>query len=264
MPLLLPSQQQIQNSLPIGAHERFSGPLKRRRAGLLRYILAPAADFMHFKMKIEPMPGDSAFERAIDSIPTNERIVVIGNHVAREMVEEQLEESGLDPDVVLGEAQGLSAANWFRKRIQTYIVENEVEVGVWPPTARPKRYWSLDRDILTKTIHDKVYVAKVMAEKSWQIPAEFSFGGGNDCPTPEVHCAIWRDWEARFAAHIVGMSHDVIEAKVFSPPDSKELALELAKEHYVYCSDIVNQGLGSIADLAAALRKADKWHFWWD
>ncbi len=40
-------------------------------------------------------------------------------------------------------------------------------------------------------------------------------------------------------------------------------ALKLAREQYLYCGDIVSQGVGSIAGLAAILEVSTHWYFWW-
>lgn len=38
----------------------------------------------------------------------------------------------------------------------------------------------------------------------------------------------------------------------------------LAKELYEYCPDIVDQGMGTITNLAALLMVSNAWFFWWD
>ena len=40
--------------------------------------------------------------------------------------------------------------------------------------------------------------------------------------------------------------------------------MELAWEQYWYCTDLVEHGHGSIANLAATLLDAPYWYFWWD
>lgn len=52
--------------------------------------------------------------------------------------------------------------------------------------------------------------------------------------------------------------------KVARQPQTREQALELAREHYVYCNDIVDQGLGTLSNLTATLMANDWWYFWWD
>jgi Domain of unknown function (DUF4253) len=41
-------------------------------------------------------------------------------------------------------------------------------------------------------------------------------------------------------------------------------ALDLAREQYIYCSDIVSQGTGTLEALAAGLLGGTAWFFWWD
>jgi hypothetical protein len=36
------------------------------------------------------------------------------------------------------------------------------------------------------------------------------------------------------------------------------------REHYDYCSDIVDQGTGILSKLAASLATHNGWYFWWD
>ena len=41
-------------------------------------------------------------------------------------------------------------------------------------------------------------------------------------------------------------------------------ALDLAREQYAYCPDLVDQGTETLSALAASLLKDEWWHFWWD
>ena len=43
-----------------------------------------------------------------------------------------------------------------------------------------------------------------------------------------------------------------------------EDARDLAITQYHYCYDVVDQGLGTIATLAADRIRAPYWYFWWD
>jgi len=65
-------------------------------------------------------------------------------------------------------------------------------------------------------------------------------------------------------AELVGLSHDVMNVRVQRRPRTREAALELAREQYVYCSDIVDQGVQTLSALAAVLMESDWWYFWWD
>ena len=52
--------------------------------------------------------------------------------------------------------------------------------------------------------------------------------------------------------------------RVAERPGTRAEALALAQEHYDYCYDIVDQGVGTLSQLAAALMNDDWWYFWWD
>jgi len=90
------------------------------------------------------------------------------------------------------------------------------------------------------------------------------FGGWNECPSPEVHVALMRLWQERFGAEVVGITRDVVEMRVERPPTNKVDALRLAKQQYLYCQDIVDQGTQTLESLAAVLLGGTSWFFWWD
>ena len=89
-------------------------------------------------------------------------------------------------------------------------------------------------------------------------------GDWNECPDASVLAAFAHRWQLRYGAEIVSATHDVLEFTVSDPPTTREAALELAREQYLLCADIVDQGHGSIAHLAAALQNSNYWYFWWD
>ena len=91
-----------------------------------------------------------------------------------------------------------------------------------------------------------------------------SYGNWNECPRPEVHCAFHRQWQESYGAEITGISGDIIECVVSKPPTDEKAATILAWEQYWYCSDIVEQGVNSISNLAATLLNSTYWYFWWD
>jgi Domain of unknown function (DUF4253) len=47
-------------------------------------------------------------------------------------------------------------------------------------------------------------------------------------------------------------------------PKTREEALALARDQYVYCADNIDQGVRTYSALAAALMESDWWYFWWD
>jgi hypothetical protein len=60
------------------------------------------------------------------------------------------------------------------------------------------------------------------------------------------------------------MSADTVELDVSCPVVGRERALALAREHFIYCYDIVHQGTGTLDHLAATLSNSGVWFFWWD
>ncbi len=64
-------------------------------------------------------------------------------------------------------------------------------------------------------------------------------------------------------AEIISVGRATIEMRVGKPPSTRDEALELAREQFVYCPDSVDQGAGSVPSLAAELLNGRVWHFWW-
>lgn len=57
---------------------------------------------------------------------------------------------------------------------------------------------------------------------------------------------------------------DVLEMRVTRPPQNDEDALALAREQYLFCFDIVDQGVMTIDNLRQSLLGSELWYFWWD
>jgi hypothetical protein len=73
-----------------------------------------------------------------------------------------------------------------------------------------------------------------------------------------------RRWHEQYGAEIIGALPDLLEIWVARPSLIREDALELAREHYIYCNDIVIQGTQTLQALAAGLLGATAWFFWCD
>jgi hypothetical protein len=76
--------------------------------------------------------------------------------------------------------------------------------------------------------------------------------------------AAMRTWRDRYGAELIGMSSDTLNLRVATRPKTRQEALALARDHYVYCTDIVDQGLQTYSALAASLMANEWWFFWWD
>lgn len=106
---------------------------------------------------------------------------------------------------------------------------------------------------------------KVPTTKPWEVVAYVPFGGWNECPAPEEMMAICKYWYEKYGAVPVTISHDIMEMHVPAPIGGEE-ALQVAKEHFAFCSDRVFQGTetGTLTELAACIAASEIWFFWWD
>jgi Domain of unknown function (DUF4253) len=97
-----------------------------------------------------------------------------------------------------------------------------------------------------------------------EVPAYIEFGGWNACPEPAMQVAFLRKWHREYGAEPVTCGGEVLELRAARRPATAEAALRLAEEHFLYCNDIVEQGLNSIDALADTLMRSSIWFFWWD
>ena len=139
--------------------------------------------------------------------------------------------------------------------------------GPWPDDAGSEQTEPAGfLDILTGEPFRECALAYVPVAQTrpWEVFAHLCFGAWNECPEPAIHVALAQYWHERFGARIVTAHFDTVEFKVDRPVSNREDAMELAKQFYAYCPDIVDQGTGTIDSLAATLMGAKVWFFWWD
>lgn len=108
-----------------------------------------------------------------------------------------------------------------------------------------------------------VVLAEIPIKNPWEVFAYLPFGGWNECPANEEHMAVAKYWFEKYGAVPALMTHDVLEYSLPAPV-SQEKAMEVAWEQFTYCSDIVEQGVGTVGRLADGLTKSSYWYFWWD
>jgi hypothetical protein len=89
-------------------------------------------------------------------------------------------------------------------------------------------------------------------------------GAANYDGDPLNMTTVLRSWEQRFDAYVVGLGPDTLTLAVGRPPRDLSSALAIAAEHYAFCPDNVQQGVGTIREYAESLVGADQWPFWWD
>lgn len=139
------------------------------------------------------------------------------------------------------------------------------DLGAWPAPGRADQVeLTVATDILTGKFHDRVHIVLLPIADGSEAPAYLRWGGWNACPAPELHVALLRQWKQRYGAELVGLSGDVMNLRVARHPATRDEAMAVAREQYLYCTDIVDQGVGALRPLAASLMASDWWFFWWD
>jgi hypothetical protein len=134
--------------------------------------------------------------------------------------------------------------------------------GDWPGDVTPLNRISSIYDYRTDKPYSELYMALVPSPESWLVPAYLSFGGWNECPPADIHASLFKYWYDIYGAEVIALTHDTVEMRVRMPPTSRETALKLAEEQFVYCSEMDSGG--TVEDLAAQLLNASVWSFWWD
>lgn len=138
-------------------------------------------------------------------------------------------------------------------------------LGVWPDTPPEGSVaYTPPLDYLAGKPFPEAVILLIPTADPTTIPAHLRWGGWNANPPAEHHVAALRSWRDRYGAELVTLTHDVMELRVERRPQTREEALDLAREQYRYCSDIVDQGVGDLSALAALLMTSDWWYFWWD
>lgn len=217
-------------------------------------------------MKFIQLDGSAGFNKAIATSNQPIKTVICGSTDDVDLIKDGLDINS-NPNAILDEAKTLNAIDWLNAQkltLQLTAEEFKELEGSWPGANGTKHAFALANDIVTQQPLDTLAAVEIECEHSWQIPAHLGFGGWNHCPAPAEHCALWQHWQQKYDARIVGVSGDVIEAHVENPPTTREEAIAVAWQHYLYCPDLVEQGEETITNLAAALLDQKVWFFWWD
>ena len=190
---------------------------------------------------------------------------LIGHAGELERIQEAAEFNEQDPAAIIHASLQANIGEWIAgRREEANEFSAEEILGEWPGEIPDKGSIGLHKDVLSGEFKAEVYLGLAKIEQPWHLPAIVKYGGWNACPEAEVHCAFHREWQERYGAEITGMSGDVVECAVRNPPTDQKTAILLAWEQYWYCADIVEQGCGSVSNLAATLLNSPYWYFWWD
>jgi len=173
-----------------------------------------------------------------------------------------------DVEVELKLSESLDLQVWFEERRQEmdeFADEDEEAdpVEIYPEGTTPMTMLTVGFDHQGNP-KSEIFIATFPTKDAALTPFFLHFGDWNSCPPAHVHVALARCWQDRYGARIVTIASDIIEFIVDRPPSDDSDAARLANEQYLYCPDIVDQGVGSVATLAKALRHSTRWYFWWD
>lgn len=212
------------------------------------------------------VPGREAVQawERLRGRPGQTPIILGGQEDIQHMVE-SFESDSKSAEQVLAQAGQIDPKRWLREQYDADPDLYALEPAAWPKAeAGEQRGLSVHLDVLTQRPKEQVLIALMPTANAWEVPAYLRYGGWNDCPAVEVHVALHRRWHTKWGAEIACMSGDVVECVVARPPATREEAMKLAREQFVYCPDIVHQGVQSLEALASLLQGGKTWYFWWD
>lgn len=192
-------------------------------------------------------------------------LILGGNSVSLRNIRDTCVES-LDEydrfEVQYEHAKQISAEDWMKQQTETDGWTNLYEENLRGDDTKERRHdglHTLGRDNVPFVI-----MAMVPAKDPWEVPIRMKIGGWNACPEPATHAVMYKYWHKRYGVDLICYTSDVLEFKNPNPPKTLQEAMPLAREQFIYCQDIVTQGVGYIDALAAGLVNNPYWFFWWD
>jgi hypothetical protein len=161
---------------------------------------------------------------------------------------------------LIAAARRVNLLKWFQRGIEASAAYCAPELDWWPANPTPVNSLST----FSSEPNCEVTLTVLPATESWMTPCYLRIPYYNDYPEPEVHAALFRFWDEKYGATVACIATSMIEFTVTRPPRTRHEAMVLAKQHFAYCPDRVDQGTGSVEALAACLLNASVWFFWWD
>jgi hypothetical protein len=178
---------------------------------------------------------------------------------------------------IINKSEGINAEKWFKEKeeglieeFKEYAEEGEeikiVQEGEWrEPRDTSGMNFTFYTSSESRQYEDEpIIIAFVPTSNSYEAPAYLKYGNWNDCPKPEVHVAIHKYWNKKYSSIITCMTSDIIETYARNETLNKDEAMKLAKQQFLYCRDIVEQGTNDLSTLAKGLIENPIWYFWWD
>ncbi|OWR28784.1 hypothetical protein CDO73_17310 [Saccharibacillus sp. O23] len=129
--------------------------------------------------------------------------------------------------------------------------------GTETSAALPDRAW------IERNEEEALLLLDLPEKQAWTAPLVVPMGGYNECPQPLDQAVMFRDWQRRFGAVPAAVTEDSWLLRVKQRPETDEEALDLAKEHFIFCQYVL-ESFQTIGQYAAYLKTAGTWEFWWD
>jgi len=155
--------------------------------------------------------------------------------------------------VWVARGEEISFESWLAEQQENEPIEEELE-GNW------KQHNNLVVDPIVERFKSPLMLL-FPVHKSWHVPGLLRYGNWNGCPAPDVQVAAMNYWHERFGAELVSLTRDTAEFRCERPPTTREGAIELAVQHFYYCSDTARD---SVLYSASRLKDSKYWSFWWD
>lgn len=145
----------------------------------------------------------------------------------------------------------------------------DLNLHPWPSDVEPSnQIFSIRRNQHSPYSLKELYIDLFPVQASWELPMFDNFPPANNYwgGAQSIHMAVLKKWHTEYGAELVAMTGATYELMISRPPTTKEDAINLAVEHYLYCCDCVTQtGLpATIKHRAASILNAQCWYFWWD
>jgi len=214
------------------------------------------------------LPPDRAFQvwqnLAARADQTGRWPFLAGDAGSTQRIDEAREDDSTPVRQYLDRARSVNVLEWVLNHYDSEEPLDPEIIGRWPRW-RARKY---ELQIPYTRFHDVadpgVFLALLPTPNGWETPAYIKFGLFNAVPPADIHVAFLHHLHEHYGARLVVNEFNMMQLVVDRRPAAKDEAMTLARQTYAWCPDIVDQGVGTIAGLAAALHKSNVWQLWWD
>lgn len=110
----------------------------------------------------------------------------------------------------------------------------------------------------------KIYLGEVPTRNPYEVMAYIPMGGFGDCPDNITHISIAKLWYDEYKAVPFVISSDGLIFKCDETIKGEKDLETLAFQQYLYCGNIIWQGVETLNNLKNILSYSKFWHFWWN